>query len=172
MENNKRLYRSRKDRIFAGVCGGLAEYFDIEPLIFRVVFLVLILGGGSGLLIYILLAIVVPNEPGDSVTFDRGDKIRNFAEDLGDRAKTFAHEFKSSSHPESSVNRTETHSQPAAGSRTSQGSRRNFLGIVIVLFGIALLLNQIFPIGWFHWNLFWPALLIVIGIAMLTKHNL
>ena len=62
----KRLYRSRTERMVAGVCGGLAEYFDIDPTIVRLVFVLLALAGGPGLLIYIVMAIVVPEEGGSS----------------------------------------------------------------------------------------------------------
>lgn len=61
---NKRLYRSRKDRMIAGVCGGLAEYFDIDPVIVRIIAVILLLPGGlPGLLPYIILWIVVPENP-------------------------------------------------------------------------------------------------------------
>lgn len=57
----KRLYRSTDDRMIAGVCGGLAEYFKIDPVITRVIFLVLLLPGGfPGLIPYIILWIAVP----------------------------------------------------------------------------------------------------------------
>jgi phage shock protein PspC (stress-responsive transcriptional regulator) len=60
----KRLYRSRTDRKIAGVCGGLAEYFNVDPVIVRIVAFILLLPGGlPGLLPYIILWIVVPEEP-------------------------------------------------------------------------------------------------------------
>ena len=59
----KKLYRSRKDRKLAGVCGGLAEYFDIDPTIIRVIWAVLALCYGTGLLIYLVMALVVPVKP-------------------------------------------------------------------------------------------------------------
>jgi phage shock protein C len=59
----KRMYRSRKDRKIAGVCGGLAEYFGIDPVIPRIALLVLVLGAGVGLLAYIICWIVIPMEP-------------------------------------------------------------------------------------------------------------
>lgn len=58
----KRLTRSSDDRILAGVAGGLARHFDLDPLLFRVGFVVLTLFGGSGLLLYILLALLVPSD--------------------------------------------------------------------------------------------------------------
>lgn len=56
----KKLYRSKKYRKIAGVCGGLGEYFDIDPIIFRMLFVALFLSGGSGILIYGLMWIFVP----------------------------------------------------------------------------------------------------------------
>lgn len=58
----KRLERSRSDRMLAGVCGGLARYFDIHPAFYRVGFVVLTLIGGAGILIYIAAALVIPDE--------------------------------------------------------------------------------------------------------------
>ena len=58
----KRLERSRSDRKLAGVCGGLARYFDIHPAVYRVGFVVLTLLGGAGILIYLTAALVMPDE--------------------------------------------------------------------------------------------------------------
>jgi phage shock protein C len=61
---SKRLYRSRTDRMLAGVCGGIAEYFDIDPVIVRLVAVILLLPGGlPGFLPYVILWIVVPEQP-------------------------------------------------------------------------------------------------------------
>lgn len=63
-EGYKRLYRSRKQRMIAGVCGGLGEYFGVDPTVMRVLFVVAtVLGFGSAILVYIILLIVVPEEP-------------------------------------------------------------------------------------------------------------
>jgi len=59
----KRLYRSRTDKKIAGVCGGLARYFGIDPVIPRLVWVVAILAYGAGLLAYIVCWIVIPMEP-------------------------------------------------------------------------------------------------------------
>ena len=58
----KRLYRSSKDRVLWGVCGGLGKYFNIDPVIIRVIFVIAIFFGGLGIIAYIVMAIVVPNE--------------------------------------------------------------------------------------------------------------
>src|ERR671914_2018478 len=58
----RQLRRSRSDRTLAGVCGGLAAYFEIHPAVFRVSFVVLTLMGGAGILIYLASALVMPDE--------------------------------------------------------------------------------------------------------------
>jgi phage shock protein C len=57
---NKKLTRSTTDRMIAGVCGGLAEYFNLDPAIVRLVFLLFTLAGGAGPLIYFVLWIIMP----------------------------------------------------------------------------------------------------------------
>lgn len=59
----RRLYRSRNERMIGGVCGGLGEYFGIDPTLVRVLFIAFALMGGPGLIAYILLLIIVPEEP-------------------------------------------------------------------------------------------------------------
>ena len=59
----KRLYRSRKDRKIAGVCGGLAEYFGWDPVFPRIAMVVFVLGAGVGLLAYLICWIVIPLDP-------------------------------------------------------------------------------------------------------------
>jgi phage shock protein C len=59
----KRLYRSKSDRMIAGVCGGLKDYLDIDSTIIRLLFLAAALFGGPGLILYIVMWILVPEEP-------------------------------------------------------------------------------------------------------------
>ncbi len=59
----KKLYRSRTERQIAGICGGLAEYFDLDPLLVRVVVAALALANGVGFLFYILAWLFIPEAP-------------------------------------------------------------------------------------------------------------
>jgi phage shock protein C len=63
MAQTRRLYRSRTNRKLAGVCGGLAQYFNLDATLIRVLFVVLALLGGPGLVIYLLMWILVPEKP-------------------------------------------------------------------------------------------------------------
>jgi phage shock protein C len=58
-----RLQRSRNERIIGGVCGGLAEYFNVDPLLVRVILVAITLVGGAGILLYLILWAVVPLAP-------------------------------------------------------------------------------------------------------------
>ena len=59
----KRLYKSQTNKMICGVCGGVAEYLNIDPTIVRLIWAVLILAVGTGLLAYILAAIIMPDGP-------------------------------------------------------------------------------------------------------------
>lgn len=61
--NDKRLVRSRDDRILFGVCAGLASYLNVDPVLVRLAVALLTLWNGVGLLAYLVLAIVMPQEP-------------------------------------------------------------------------------------------------------------
>jgi phage shock protein PspC (stress-responsive transcriptional regulator) len=59
MKTSKKLYRNPDDKKIAGVCSGIAAYFDIDPTIIRLIFILLVISGGSGILVYIILWVVM-----------------------------------------------------------------------------------------------------------------
>jgi len=61
----KRLYRSDDERIIAGVCAGIGEYFGIDPVLVRIVWIITIFFGGGGILIYLLAWLLIPRQPLD-----------------------------------------------------------------------------------------------------------
>lgn len=70
-DNARRLYRSRSDRSIAGICGGIGEFFGIDPTLLRIVTLLLILFGGLSIWVYILLWIIVPEAPAKKIDLNR-----------------------------------------------------------------------------------------------------
>ena len=62
MSEGKKLYRSSTNKKLFGVCGGLAEYFDMDATVIRVIYLLLLLGAGVGLLAYLVCALVMPEK--------------------------------------------------------------------------------------------------------------
>lgn len=59
----KRLYKSKEDVIICGVCGGIANYFEVDPSLVRIAWLLFSFAGGSGLLVYLIAAIIIPTNP-------------------------------------------------------------------------------------------------------------
>ena len=69
----KKLYRSEKDSMIAGVCGGIAEYFDVDSTLIRLLTVIFILLGGAGFVVYIIAWIIIPETP-EKVSDDKFDK--------------------------------------------------------------------------------------------------
>ena len=63
----KRLYKSRENRMVGGVCGGIAEYFGIDPTLIRLGWVLFCAMGGSGFLAYIIAAIIIPRRPKEKI---------------------------------------------------------------------------------------------------------
>ncbi len=59
---NKKLYRSNTNKMLCGVCGGIGEYFDIDPTIIRLIWAI-VACSGTGLLVYFIAAVIIPTEP-------------------------------------------------------------------------------------------------------------
>jgi phage shock protein PspC (stress-responsive transcriptional regulator) len=152
----KRLYRSRDDRMIWGVCGGIAKYFGIDPTIIRVIAILLLFAGGAAIPAYIILAIVIPLESSPSrepkdVIKENVEEIKQTATQLGDDIRsTFASQ----------------EGTPEEAARRGQRSR-NFLGLVLIIVGAVFLLVAFKPFWWFDWYYLWPALLIALGLIII-----
>jgi phage shock protein C len=81
-----RLYRSRSQKMLAGVCGGLGEYFDVDPVLIRLLFVVTTFISGAGILAYIILWIVVPFEGDDT---SRMDTLKRDFDDMAGRVREY-----------------------------------------------------------------------------------
>ena len=64
MATNKKLYRSKSNKMLAGVCGGVGEYFGIDATIVRLIWVLALFCAGCGLIAYIIAAIIIPQDPG------------------------------------------------------------------------------------------------------------
>ena len=134
----KRLYRSRADRMVCGVCGGLAKYFDIDPVIVRVITVVLAFPGGASVLAYVILAIVVPLES-SQVTEPR-DVIKENVEEIKETASRISDGIRSTF-----VREEGTPEEIARARRRS----RNVLGVIFITIGLLFLLAS-FNFWWFR----------------------
>lgn len=148
---NRRLNRCRHDRVIAGVASGVAEYFDIDPTIVRVLFVVSVFFGGLGLLLYFVMAIIVPIEP------EGGPAVNVPAVDPSGEAPA--------------ASPTDWHSRPSAHRHDSRGSGRlvTFFGIALILFGGLALIDAFLP-AWVDGGRFlWPAFVLGIGAILVAS---
>jgi phage shock protein PspC (stress-responsive transcriptional regulator) len=138
-----KLVRSRRDVIVGGVCGGLAESLGIDSTLVRIFFVLLSLGNGIGVLLYLVLWFALPREDGAQT----GDWYDSF----GQRMRGMQHDVIDA-----------THSAPDR--KTGM-----ILGIgLIIAGGIFLLHNLHLPwLGWLNYGVFWPALLILAGLLLI-----
>lgn len=90
---NKRILRSRSDRMIAGVAGGLGAYFGIDPIFVRLGFLVLAFLNGFGLFLYAVLWLLVPNE--GTATSDSREQVREGFEEMRQTAEDAVHRVRS-----------------------------------------------------------------------------
>lgn len=151
MSQTGTLYRSRADKILFGVCGGLAKYFDLDASLFRVLFVLLALVNGFGIIIYLAMAILVPLATDEAIAINRGEKLKDLAEEVGQKTKSLAAEMNFD--------------------QNKKINSRNAIGIVIIIIGVILLLKQVAPflIDWINWRLIWPVLIIMLGVYLVFK---
>ena len=137
-----RLSRSETNRVLGGVAAGIAEYVHIDPTVIRIIFILLGLFGGSGLLLYLALWIVMPSASSLQVTTD---PVRE--------------------------NITEIHGktqQLVASLRNSKENTTRTGALLLIGIGILLVLNN-FGIYVFNFGKMWPFLLILLGIVLLRR---
>ena len=151
----KRLYRSQSDRMIWGVCGGLAKYFDMDPVIIRIIFVLLVFANGLGIPIYIIMAIVVPRE-GSKATESK-ETIKENVEEIKKSARELAREV-------SSTFANEDKSE-ASGNKIKH--RRTLIGIALIVIGILILMGSLNLFWWFRWFYLWPAILVAIGLIII-----
>jgi len=89
----KKLYRSKKDSMIAGVCGGIAEYFDVDSTLIRLLAVIVALLGGAGVVVYIIAWIIVPQKP-EQVSDDKFDKREESKEKIKKEAEEVVKEVK------------------------------------------------------------------------------
>ncbi|MFC1899237.1 PspC domain-containing protein [Chloroflexota bacterium] len=153
----KRLYRSKNDRLIWGVCGGLAQYFDIDATIVRIV-AVLLLFAGIGIPAYIVLAIVIPSE--ESRATEPKEAIKENVEELKENASALGEEIRST------FEKNEEETPEVAQLRNR---RRSFFGAIIIIIGAIFLLNTFTNFWWFRWTTLWPLILIAVGILVIVS---
>ncbi|MFA5729733.1 MAG: PspC domain-containing protein [Candidatus Paceibacterota bacterium] len=144
MSNTKKLYRSKTNRVIFGICGGLGEYFDIDPLVVRILFILLTFTGGSGIVIYLILAIMIPDSSGNKKS------INEVISGTQEKTQELAEEIKKN--------------------RDWIVNIKNIVGLVILFIGLDILFEQIFdfnPFSIINWGIVWALIIVLIGLRII-----
>ncbi len=156
-----RLYRSRDERMIAGVAGGLAERMDLDPSLVRIIWAVLVLPTGFlALLVYVIMAIVVPQEPPDpgltpTAPTPTGDATGTGAQASEIATATVPLDWRAQ-------RRAERRARRAA--RGSSGNGAIVFGAILVVVGALFLVRQFLP--QLDFDLLWPVSAIILGVAL------
>jgi phage shock protein C len=142
----ERLYRSRRVRVFGGVAGGLSQYFDIDPIIIRILFIAFTILHGFGLLIYIILWIVVPEEPFEmAYSFKPEDQSNAQGIPEGTPANTF--------------------SDGTLPKKSSSG--RIIAGVILIAIGLIFFADRFIP-SFDFWDVM-PVVVLLVGVLLILN---
>ena len=150
--HGERITKSKTDRVIDGVCGGLAEYFGIDSVLVRLVFVVLVFFSGFGLLLYIILVIIMPGaeKAGQPPKETIQENVQEISERVKEAGEGLGHAF--------STKTEEKHSK-----------RARWFGILLIFIGIFFLLDNLHLIRWVDKDLLWPIIIIFVGVWLLIR---
>lgn len=160
----RRLYRSKDERIIFGVCGGVADYLDWDPTLVRVLFILgAVFSSGGVVLAYLVLAIIMPQP--ERVGPITGEAIRENLDDLEQRARELGEDIKYTFQERPRTEGEEAHPKP--GRRADAW----IIGPVLIVAGVIFLLDNLRLFAWWRFGQLWPLILVVIGIALVLRRK-
>jgi phage shock protein C len=161
----RRLFRSKHNRVLLGVCGGIGEYFDTDPVIIRIITVLLIIAFNFLTIIaYFIMALVIPLEGSASAT--PRDSIRENVEDLKETGTGIGEEIRTAFQKPPAPTGVPGQPPPFTSPphyHTDSNRALLIVGLIIIIIGIFFLLTINF--GWI-WGKLWPIILIVVGLKL------
>ena len=170
---SRRLYRSRDDRMLAGVAGGLADLWGVDPSLVRIVWAVLVpFTGGVALLVYVVMAFVVPDEDAEPIPHPgpAAGAAESAAEPSANAGDSTATGGAPLAPPDWRSARRQDRATRRAARRAGAGRPGNpglLIGALLVVAGIYFLVREYIPTIDMNW--LWPAALIVLGVVVLAS---
>jgi phage shock protein C len=169
---HKKLYRSSREKKLGGVAGGVAEYFDVDPTIVRLIFVLTVLAGGAGFLAYIIMWIVIPQEPYHQFNMPSGEQFHNSEVPPQDSESKPPNPEMNQKEPDPGTSGTQPNGKdPVSDYFYSMNKRKEkrglTFGIILILIGAVLLADNLFDRIHFH-DLF-PLVLVGVGIVILLN---
>lgn len=142
MAKEKILLRSKTNRLIGGVCAGIGNYFDVDPTLIRIIFVLITLFGGSGILLYLVLWLIIPSDKKSGVSVkENAEEIKEEAQELIEKGKSYA--------------------------KKDEG--RYIFGLALALLGILFLLENFNIFRLEQLFRLWPLALIIIAFGIIFK---
>ena len=175
------VLRRGSDRIIGGVCSGLAVYFGVDPLVVRVVFVILALVPPSiGIVLYLVLWFLMDPPAGATAAAARsvGDRLRAMGDDIRQDFRTGFSRSQTSGVPPPTSGDPAGGPPPGAphphgrwGPPYSNRPPGLWAGIILIVLGAYFLLTNLGVLSNVRWDLFWPAVLILLGLLLLLRRR-
>jgi phage shock protein C len=154
---DKKLHRSQNDKIIAGIAGGIGEYFEVDPTIVRLIFVLITVLGGSGVLLYLILWVLIPKNLEGKMVIDK-DRVKEVAGEIKDKAEAFGKGIKEEFGKEA----------PTVKERSKKSG--GLFGWILVIAGILFLINVFYPISFRYFAFrFWPVGLVLLGFILIFR---
>lgn len=159
---NKPLQRSLINRKIAGVAGGLAEHFDIDPVFIRILFVLAFFFGGGGLLIYIILWIVIPeNKPYINNNYQNTYQASNSSD-----SQNYQHP--ENQYKEEPQQTTQSYDSSQPETKPDNVKKGNFvIGLILIVIGSLFLIDRF--LEYINISDFWPVVFIALGIGLIVN---
>jgi len=172
---SKKLYRSRSDRMIAGVCGGLADYFDVDSSLIRLAVLLIFLFQGVGLIAYIIAWLIMSEEPvkneyrmPDDYYIEEG-KDKNKADNPENTQQNHENRESTNGNQRSKEQAEKEYYQQYQSKDSGSNNRKKILAFIMILVGSLFLVDIWIPE--LYWEKYWPLILIAAGLLLLKGDN-
>ena len=169
MINEKKITRSRTNRIIGGVAAGLADYLNIDPAIIRVLFVFLACVGGSGIVLYVILLFIIPEDTSNVITDRKKRMDRQPDADVYVADETGNVSYKAQPEYQAEEERKDNESRGDFTDPMVSKQGPKLVGIItgllLIIFGSYILLAKFFSFNWSEY--FFPALLLCAGVLII-----
>jgi phage shock protein PspC (stress-responsive transcriptional regulator) len=147
----QRLTRSTRSAILGGVAAGFAEYLDVDPVLIRLIFIVLCIAGGSGLILYVVCWLIMPREDemagGEAAA--GAPPADRFAEEVREAGERVVDNLKRGA--------------------STPGRGRMIVGAILIFLGLIFLFDQFVGLHWLSFRYLWPLLIVAVGVVLLVQ---
>jgi len=149
----KRLYRAKDEKVFLGVLGGIAKYLEVDPTIIRIIYVILLfLAPVTAILLYFILALIMPEEPEEEISLDK----------LPEKAERIAKEIDETL--------TQAFGSKKQASVAKDHNNKKLLAIILIILGGFLILRKVAPFMWLlQGDILLAVLLLLFGVYLLVR---